>query len=162
MTGNELIHYGVKGMRWGVRRYRNEDGTLTPAGKKRVSKQYKKLSVKTAKDLRKNIRKMQMTSYNKTADYMNREGIDKFNASQQKRYGKNYAQRSGYMGDYEAYFNKVLTKYSNRELNSFYNSNKNYQKSKELVEKYKLTSWDKLARDNEKAVESIRESAQAK
>ena len=26
---------GVKGMKWGVRRYQNEDGSLTPAGKKR-------------------------------------------------------------------------------------------------------------------------------
>lgn len=33
--GNELYHYGVKGMKWGVRRYRNKDGSLTPAGKKR-------------------------------------------------------------------------------------------------------------------------------
>lgn len=32
-----LIHYGVKGMKWGVRRYRYADGTLTPAGKKRYS-----------------------------------------------------------------------------------------------------------------------------
>lgn len=30
-----LQHYGVKGMKWGVRRYRNTDGTLTEAGKKR-------------------------------------------------------------------------------------------------------------------------------
>lgn len=37
MTENELIHYGVKGMKWGVRRYRNKDGTLIPAGKKRYS-----------------------------------------------------------------------------------------------------------------------------
>ena len=37
MTENELIHYGVKGMRWGVRRYQNKDGSLTPAGKKRYS-----------------------------------------------------------------------------------------------------------------------------
>lgn len=32
---NELYHYGVKGMQWGVRRYQYADGTYTPAGKKR-------------------------------------------------------------------------------------------------------------------------------
>lgn len=38
----ELYHFGVKGMRWGVRRYQNADGSLTPAGQKRYAKQLKK------------------------------------------------------------------------------------------------------------------------
>lgn len=33
--GNDLQHHGIKGMKWGRRRYQNADGSLTPAGKKR-------------------------------------------------------------------------------------------------------------------------------
>lgn len=38
MYDQELYHYGVKGMKWGIRRYQNKDGTLTSKGKKRYEK----------------------------------------------------------------------------------------------------------------------------
>lgn len=38
IVNGELYHHGTKGMRWGVRRYQNKDGTLTEAGKKRYAK----------------------------------------------------------------------------------------------------------------------------
>lgn len=37
-NNNELYHWGVKGMRWGVRRYQNSDGSLTAAGQKRYDR----------------------------------------------------------------------------------------------------------------------------
>lgn len=46
---NELYHHGIKGQRWGVRRFQNPDGTLTDAGKKRYQKELNRASNKKEK-----------------------------------------------------------------------------------------------------------------
>ena len=39
---DEFYHHGIKGMKWGIRRYQNSDGSLTPAGKRRADRQARK------------------------------------------------------------------------------------------------------------------------
>ena len=153
---DELYHHGIKGMKWGVRRYQNSDGTLTPAGKKRISKQYERVAKKVEEDTANSHRKRWLDSYNKAADEMNSGGIKKFNSEQRKKYGKNYAQRDGYMEEYSKEFDKMYAKYYNQSLNDFYKNNKNYQKAKSLVDKYDMTKWDDLARKNESTIDELR------
>ena len=93
MNQNELYHHGVKGMKWGVRRYHNADGSLTSAGRKKISKEYKKLSAKGDNEMQKQYQSMYLKSYNKAADKMNNGGIDRFNNEQRKKYGKDFAKR---------------------------------------------------------------------
>ena len=55
VTSNDvLIHHGILGMKWGIRRYQNEDGTLTNAGKKRYQADSVD-SINTAKGIKRRL-----------------------------------------------------------------------------------------------------------
>ena len=49
MANNYLVHYGVIGMRWGVRRYQNKDGSLTSLGRRKAKKEIDKTNKYTQK-----------------------------------------------------------------------------------------------------------------
>lgn len=101
---SELYHFGIKGMKWGVRRYQNADGSLTPAGKKRQQKDEQKAAKKEVKTLARglarsgqagNLASVAVMSKFDPKDY--EEAANLMNSGRllvQAKLKKNYAERS--------------------------------------------------------------------
>lgn len=88
-SSEELRHHGIKGMRWGIRRYQNKDGSLTPAGRKRYDQEIE--SLKSEKT------KLQQKHKNLNAQQRMEARKDKLKADieAEKEYLKNGGKKSG-------------------------------------------------------------------
>ena len=111
MNSKELMHYGVKGMKWGIRRYLNPDGTLTTKGKKRYSesnryttKNGETVDIMTSKSrifktktnvLEETVHTMYVNGKKVTIAYLDKHGSDtnlNWISTKSKQQGKGYAQ----------------------------------------------------------------------
>lgn len=98
---NDIYHFGIKGMKWGKRRYQNKDGSLTAAGKQRYSNMEKDrasskrstISDMSDDDLRKRINRLNLEKQYKQ---LLNEGIsdDTTQVKAGKNYLKSFASRS--------------------------------------------------------------------
>lgn len=80
MADKYLSHHGVKGQRWGVRRYQNKDGSLTKEGKKRLAKEasnyYKQEAIKREQSSASRLSKINDILNNIQSDKMSDDKID--------------------------------------------------------------------------------------
>lgn len=78
---DELYHYGIKGMHWGVRRYQNPDGSLTSSGRAHYTDEVSKLKKKSSK-LRDKAKKYEKKS---SRWYRTKEGHVKYNKKKARK-----------------------------------------------------------------------------
>lgn len=109
MNNYELYHHGIKGQRWGVRRFQKKDGSLTPAGKKRY---YDTPELNKQKSEMKSAKKVYSTSFSNYRKASNRyENVP----TSQNRQALEIA-KTRYKTDRAAYHRSKLKYDTNREV----------------------------------------------
>lgn len=140
---SELYHYGIKGQRWGIRRFQNEDGTLTAEGKKRYglegldsknkdfdSRSAVKAYKKEAKQRYSKIRRTKddMDTYLLSQDRMNHDIIE---ANKNKEFVSDWKKAAKRF--YNAHSGKTNEDWLDAEEASIKELKKKYPQFKELI-----------------------------
>ena len=104
----ELYHWGIKGMKWGVRRFQEKDGSLTPAGKKRYYDTPELNKQKSELDTVRSAYKKSRSEYSRAADLYANVPTKKNRAAMTEA-------RAKFMEDRTAYRRSKLTYDTNKE-----------------------------------------------
>lgn len=97
--GDYLVHHGILGMKWGVRRYQNPDGTLTEEGKVRygdVTKRSANSIRKQAEALSKNPNSNAAKKINELRDKIQKDAFEK---AEKTDAGREYNQLNNYLSE---------------------------------------------------------------
>lgn len=133
MNEHELYHYGIKGMKWGVRRYQNKDGTLTAKGKKRYYKDEKKVNDEA------NLAKMHNEARRLAGNQANYlegvKGKENLVRELDRIYTMNYHSTISDINRYERASKKLIDKYGEMTISEL--STKQYKENTEIMERLK-------------------------
>ncbi len=135
MGSDYLTHYGILGMKWGVRRFQNKDGTLTEEGKRRYRKDYMRDAQRTSTQIGRTMitRKRQLAADKSDLEKLNsgkhlsvgftkkrQEAYDKRDKAVLERrikYNEQYLNKERYHEDYKrAHTSKSIKSMSDAEL----------------------------------------------
>ena len=152
---NELYHHGIKGQKWGVRRFQNEDGSYTEAGRKRYGiQQDGSMSSKGAKKwykdhyigmLNKHIK--YLDEYDRTDEGRKKQEaygreIDKMESDEEySSWDRFYKLEEDYLKSGELYAGKKLLQEYGDEKFSLYATRGNIERGRQTVEQFAENEW---------------------
>lgn len=141
---DELYHHGILGMKWGIRRYQNKDGSLTPIGKKRYkSRDY----IDARKIKKKKISQMSNQELRRLNERQKLETQYKQNNSRLKKGAAAVIGTAAVIGAVSTIYKKSpeLIKSGKRAVNNVLNSNYgNFVKNK--VPRYSIPKFKRIYR----------------